>query len=87
MDISFKLYLTHEQVPAAINGTPDGHPHVVFNPQTKRCWFCSPGFQEYHDLYHEDPWELIRGTKEGEIVSIVNTICNLIDRGKWCNKK
>lgn len=87
MDVGFKKYLQPNAVPATIEGTPDGRPHIMFNPQTKRSWFCTPGTQEFHNLYKEDPWEFIRYEEQGNIVSIVNNICNLIDRKKWCNKK
>ena len=86
MDINFKRFLTPEEVPADIKNTPDGRSHIVFNQNTRRCWFCSPGFFEFHVMYPEDPWELIRDTKEGNIVTIIETICNLIDRKKWINK-
>jgi len=87
MDIHFKRYLVPEDVPATTEGTPDGRSHIMFNQITRRCWFCSPGLQEYHDLYPEDPWELIRSRAQGSIISIVNNICNLIDRRKWSIRK
>ena len=82
MDIRFKQFIGLNQVPVDINGTPDGRPHIMYNQQTKRIWFCLPGVQEFHNLYPEAPWEFIRYKDESNILTIVDNIINLIDRKK-----
>lgn len=59
----------------------DGMPHIVADG-SGRIWFCSPGFYEYHFLYAEDPWELIRSTPQASIPWLIERACNLIDRRK-----
>jgi hypothetical protein len=69
-----------EAVPAAID-RKEGIGHI-YASRDSRLWFCNPCFQEYHELYPEDPWELIRTTDQGRITWIVERACNLVNREK-----
>lgn len=80
MDIYFKTPLNLTEIPGNLDD--NGHSHVVQNKKTKEVWFCEVGTYEYHLFYKEDPWELVRYTDNGKILSIVERIISLIDRAK-----
>ena len=80
--LDLKKNLVVDQVPEAFDDPQKRIKHIVFNLNTKRIWFCSPGFFEYHQFYPEDRWELIKKTDQGKISWIVNRVCTLIDREK-----
>ena len=81
INVDSQKYMMPDQVPEALDPQ---HPvkHIVFNQATKRIWFCSPSFYEYHQFYPEDRWELIKKTDGGTITWIVDRVCTLIDRPK-----
>lgn len=81
MDIEFKRFLNINEVPGVIE-SPNKRPHVVFNKELQRIWFCTPGTYEYHFLYREDPWEYLRRTIHGKLLSILENCIHLIDRKK-----
>lgn len=57
----------------------DGRSHIMGGKNI--VWFCYPGFMNYHDYYFPlDRWEHIRYTDEGEILTILNWACLLINR-------
>lgn len=80
MDISFKRPLTLAEIPGNLDS--NGYSHVVHNKKNKKVWFCEVGTFEYHLFYNEDPWELVRYTANGTILSIIERIISLIDRTK-----
>jgi hypothetical protein len=82
MNIGFKRFLNLKEVPGIVEGS-DKRPHVVFNEESRRVWFCTPGTYEYHFLYREDPWEYLRYTPQGTLLSILDSCINLIDRKKF----
>lgn len=82
MDKSFIKYLIINQIPVTNIGTVDGRKHIYQNQKEGRCWFCTPGTFQYHYLYKEDPWEIIRYSIEGNFLNILNSTINLIDRDK-----
>lgn len=82
LSLDLKKLLVPEQVPGAEEDPVNPVNHLVFNKNTRKLWFCSPGFHEYHEYYPEDRWELMRGTDQGTITWIVERACNLIDRTK-----
>lgn len=67
--------LSKAEVPAS----RDPGRHIAQDGQG-RAWPCSPGFLQYHKTYHEDSWQLIRGTEGGRITQIVEQACNMVDR-------
>jgi hypothetical protein len=69
-----------EDVPKASD--PDDEMLHIVADGSGRIWFCSPGFHEYHFLYDEDPWELVRATQQAGMLRLVERACNLIDRKK-----
>lgn len=79
MDMEFRRFLNLNEAPGVIEG-PDKRPHVVFNKELQRVWFCTPGTYEYHFLYREDPWEYLRCTIHGRLLSILESCIHLIDR-------
>lgn len=80
--LDLKQNLGVDKIPEVYDDPQNPVKHIVFNQVTKRIWFCSPGFFEYHQFYPEDRWELIKNTEEGTIKWIVNRAVMLIDREK-----
>ena len=65
--------LAKKEIPAATEGS-------VSHIQDGRngAWPCSPGFLQYHRMYHEDSWQLLRGSCT--ITWIVERACDMVDR-------
>lgn len=80
MDISFKRPLKLNEIPCNLDD--DGQKHIVINNKKGIVWFCEVGTYDYHLFYDEDPWELVRYTDNGSILSIIERIIALIDRAK-----
>lgn len=69
-----------DHVPKALD--PDDQMHHIVADGSGRIWFCTPGFQEFHFLYREVSWELVRAAQRSGIVWFIEKVCNLIDRQK-----
>lgn len=81
LDLSLITRMPPGSVPGVVEEHPDAQVnHLVASPTMPALWFCSPGFYEYHAAYPDDRWELIRGTREGRITSIIERACDLVDR-------
>ena len=72
--------LPPQRIPAAASMSDAAAGHLIRYDAERRLAFCSPGFQEYHSMTPEDPWEGVRGTDRGTIVGIVEQACNMINR-------
>ena len=72
-------FLSEREIPESADGLSDPARHIVDDGQG-RAWPCSPGFLQYHLLYPEDSWQLIRGGSSGTITWIVERACNMVDR-------
>ena len=68
------------EIPIA-NDPDDGRRHI-YTDQNGLVWFCSPGFNQYHERYLEDKWEYMRNTDRGKISWIVDTAISHIERRK-----
>ena len=82
ISVDLRRYMNPAQVPEAFDDLQNPDRHIVLDPRVNQIWFCSPSFYEYHRLYPEDRWELIKNTDGGTITWIVNRACDLIDRQK-----
>ena len=72
--------LSSEEILAFSDDPAEPVRHIVDDGQG-RAWPCSPGFLQYHVLYPEDSWQVIRGTGSGTITWIVGRACDMVDRG------
>lgn len=72
-------FLSAREIPESADDPSNPARHIVDNRQG-RAWPCSPGFLQYHLMYPEDSWQLIRGGSSGTITWIVERACNMVDR-------
>lgn len=79
MSINLRRHLSSAEVPASVDDPAHPIRHIVEDDRGG-AWPCSPGFLQYHILYPEDSWQLIRGTDRGTITWIVERACNMVDR-------
>ena len=80
LDLSLMARMPPGSVPGTVEDLGAPVNHLVASPNAPGLWFCSPGFYEYHSIYADDRWEMVRGTAEGGIVRIIERACDLIDR-------
>lgn len=71
--------LSSAEIPAFLDDPAEPVSHIV-DDGLGRAWPCSPGFHQYHILYSEDSWQVIRGTGSGAITWIVERACDMVDR-------
>lgn len=72
-------FFSAREIPESADDPSNPARHIVDDRQG-RAWPCSPGFLQYHLLYPEDSWQLIRGGSSGTITWIVDRACSMVDR-------
>lgn len=77
MSADLSRRLSSAEIPASTDDPSESVPHIV-DDRLGRAWPCSPGFLQYHMMYPEDNWQLIR--ESCSITWIAGRACNMVDR-------